>query len=321
MGLDLNLLTSLDALLQERSVSRAAHRLGLSQPTLSTALSRLRRHFGDELLARAGNSYTLTPLAERLLESTSQALASTDRVFDTRPEFDPGVAEREFTLVVSDAQLPILGRVLADLVRAEAPNVRLRFEHSTSRMVIQALDHLRTVDALVLPQGILSEVPSLDLYGDHWVCVVSTDSISTDSISSDTASGTTLGAEDLARRPWVLPYHLRMPALSAVHRLRAAGIEPHAEISTEDFLAVPHLVQGSDRIGLMPERVARLESVRSAVSVAEVPVELGTLVEALWWHPMHDRDPAHRWLRQIAVRAAQRVDDGGEAPREGPDQD
>jgi DNA-binding transcriptional LysR family regulator len=299
VGLDLNLLISLDALLQERSVSRAAARLGLSQPTLSTALSRLRRHFGDDLLARSGNSYTLTPLAERLLESTGQALAWTDRVFGTRPEFAPGDAEHEFTLVVSDAQLPIFGRALADLVRTEAPGVRLRFEHSTARVVVHALDQLRTVDALVLPQGILSDVPSLDLYRDHWACVVSAD------------GSRTLDPGDLASRPWVLPYHPRMPALSALHRLKASGIEPRAEVSTEDFLAIPHLVTGTDRIGLMPERVARLASSQSAVAVAEIPFELGMLVEALWWHPMHERDPAHRWLRQAAARAAERVDAAG----------
>ena len=300
MGLDLNLLISLDALLQERSVSRAAARLGLSQPTLSAALARLRRHFGDELLARAGNSYTLTPLAERLLEPTAQALVSTDRVFDTRPDFSPGIAEHEFTLVVSDAQLPIVGRVLSDLVRQEAPNVRLRFEHSTARVVVHAQEQLRTVDALVLPQGILSDVPSLDLYRDHWVCVVAADT-----------PGPTLSREDLASRPWVLPYHPRFPSISALHRLRAAGIEAHAEISTEDFLAVPHLVAGTDRIGLMPARVARLAAAGSAVALAAAPVELGILVEALWWHPMHERDPAHRWLRQIAVRAAAQVDRAG----------
>lgn len=299
MGLDLNLLISLDALLQERSVSRAAARLGLSQPTLSTALSRLRRHFGDDLLARTGNSYTLTPLAERLLESAGQALAWTDRVFDTRPEFAPGDAEHEFTLVVSDAQLPIFGRALADLVRTEAPGVRLRFEHSTARVVVHALDQLRTVDALVLPQGILSDVPSLDLYRDHWACVVSAD------------SPRSLDPDDLASRPWVLPYHPRMPALSALHRLKASGIEPRAEVSTEDFLAIPHLVTGTDRIGLMPERVALLASSQSAVAVAEIPFELGMLVEALWWHPMHERDPAHCWLRQAAARAAERVDAAG----------
>jgi DNA-binding transcriptional LysR family regulator len=278
-------------------VTRAAERLGLSQPTLSTALARLRRHYGDELLARTGNSYALTPLAERLLESTGQALAWTDRVFDTRPDFDPATAEHTFTVVVSDAQLPTFGRALADLVRAEAPGVRLRFVHSTAAMVDQALDRLRTVDVLVLPQGILSDVPNLDLYRDHWACVVSAD------------GPTTLAPSDLAARPWVLPYHPRVPAGPVLHRLRAEGIEARAEISTEDFLAMPHLVRGTDRIGLVPGRIARLLSADGAIAVAEVPYDLGVLIEALWWHPMHERDPAHRWLRRAAVRAAERLDE------------
>ena len=130
-------------------------------------------------------------------------------------------------------------------------------------------------------------------------------------VSSGAGFSPVLTTDDLSRRPWVIPYHPRMPAIPALHRLKAAGIEPRAEISTEDFLAVPHLVNGTDRIGLMPERVARLPSSRGAVSVAETPLEMGMLVEALWWHPMHERDPAHRWLRQIAVRAAEQVEAAG----------
>lgn len=103
MSLDLNLLLSLNALLQERSVTRAALRLGLSQPTLSGNLARLRRHYGDDLLTRVGNSYELTPLAERLTEHTAQALALADRIFQTGPDFDPARAEHQFTLVGTDA--------------------------------------------------------------------------------------------------------------------------------------------------------------------------------------------------------------------------
>lgn len=299
MGIDLNLLTSLNALLEERSVSRAAARLGLSQPTLSTALSRLRNHFGDELLARTGNAYRLTPLAEELLESTGHALSWTDRVFDTRPAFLPEAAEREFTIVMSDAQLPVFGRALAELVAREAPGVKLRFEHSTARMIQPGVEWLRDVDALVLPQGILSDAPSLDLYRDRWVCVIA---------RSGRGSGP-LSVEDMAERPWVTPYHPRMPVLSVLHRMRQSGIEPRAVISTEDFLAVPHLVAGTDRVGLMPERVATLAVAGQDVCVIEAPFEMGMLVEAMWWHPMHERDPAHRWLRQVAVRAAQSLDD------------
>jgi DNA-binding transcriptional LysR family regulator len=295
--LDLNLLVPLDALLRERSVTRAAHRLGLSQPTLSAALARLRRHYGDELLVRAGGGYELTPLAERLVEHTGQALSWADRVLHTRTDFDPASARREFTVVMADCQLPTFGRALAGLVRTAAPNVRLRFQHSTEHIVRQALDHLRSVDVLVLPQGLLSHIPSLDLYKDRWVCVVSAD-----------RAPAALDREQLTGRPWVLPYRHPSPVFSPLNRLQAEGIEPHAEIVTENFLAIPHLVAGTDRIGLMPERVA--SSSAHGVVIAQLAFEIGHLVESLWWHQLHERDPAHIWLRRIAAQAGQLVENG-----------
>ncbi|CAM5658358.1 LysR family transcriptional regulator [Streptomyces griseorubiginosus] len=296
MGLDLNLLVSLDALLQERSVTRAAQRLGLSQPTLSTALGRLRRHFGDELLTRVGNTYELTPLAERLSENTAEALSYTDRVFRTRPDFDPAVDEHEFTLVLTDCQLPTFGRALADLVRETAPGVRLRFRHSTEQFVQRAHDNLRTVDAIVLPQGILAQLPSLDLFQDRWVCVASADD--EPAVSS---------AEELAGRPWVLPYYHPSVVFPSLRRLREGRVEPRPAIMTEDYLAVPHLIAGTDRLSLVPERIAWLFAPQGKTTILDLPFELGVLVETLWWHPMHERDPAHIWLRQIAARAGQLV--------------
>ncbi|MEW9552093.1 LysR family transcriptional regulator [Nonomuraea sp. NPDC050783] len=292
MSTDLNLLLALDALLQERNVSRAAQRLGLSQPTVSAALGRLRRHFDDELLHRTGNHYTLTPLAERLTEQAAMALSWTNRVFENRAEFDPATAAREFTVIASDAQLPNFGRALAELLKREAPNLRVRFQHSTRSVVLQAETYLRDADMLVLPQGILTGYPSLDLYQDRWACLVDGDG----PVGLDVA--------DLRARPWVLPYASPFPVLSVLHRLHAAGVEPWAEITTENFLAVPHLVRGTDRIGLVPERVARLNGGTPGLTTARLPFELGILVEALWWHPINDLDPGHRWLREAATRAA-----------------
>ena len=113
LDLDLNLLVSLDALLPERSVSRAAARLGRSQPSLSESLARLRRHFRDDLLARVGNHYELTPLAAQLAEQTTSALAAVARVFASEPDFDPAIAEREFTVLISDYAITVLGPELA----------------------------------------------------------------------------------------------------------------------------------------------------------------------------------------------------------------
>src|SRR6478735_12264690 len=93
--LDLNLLVSLDALLTERSVSRAAQRLHLSQPSLSASLARLRTHFGDPLLVRRGNAYDLSPLALRLVDQVSTTLESARRIFEEQADWDPATASRE----------------------------------------------------------------------------------------------------------------------------------------------------------------------------------------------------------------------------------
>jgi DNA-binding transcriptional LysR family regulator len=293
MRADLNLLTSLQALLEERSVTKAAARLGLSQPTLSTALGRLRRQFGDDLLMRTGNVYVLTPMAERLLESTNQALFWADRVFDSKEQFVPAESDRVFRVVVSDAQLPIFGKELVDIVGREAPGVRLRFEHSTARFLGNTQEWLRSVDALVLPQGLLDQVPNAELYRDAWVCVV------------DAArSGLHLTHKDMAERAWVMPYEPGMRVLSPDRPLGDVDFVPRSTVITEDFLAVPHLVAGSERIGLMPARIARLVASECGVVVARSEIDLGELIESLWWHPVHDRDPGHRWLREVAARAA-----------------
>ncbi|MFH9551854.1 LysR family transcriptional regulator [Streptomyces sp. NPDC017435] len=297
MGLDLNLLVPLNALLQERSVTRAAQQLGLSQPTVSAALARLCRHFGDELLTRVGNIYELTPLAVRLAEQTAQALGSADRVFQIGPAFDPAQAEREFTLVVSDMHLATFGRALAGRVRDAAPGLRLRFQHATPYIVGHVHDHLRTVDGILLPQGLVANLPAMDLYEDRWVCVV----------ASDTAMPEPPTREELAVRPWVLPYHFPTMGFSPLHRLHAEGFEPRVEITVENFLTIPYLIAGTDRVGVIPERAARLFPTGCGTVVVEQPFPMGRLVESLWWHPLHDRDPAHAWLRRTAGEAGRLV--------------
>src|SRR3712207_4842848 len=197
-SLDLNLLVSLDALLQERSVTRAAARMGLSQPALSASLARLRRHFGDELLTRAGNEYRLTPLAVQLRELARAALTGVERVFDAQTEFDPASSRREFHLLISDYGVAVLGDSIAALLAEEAPKARLRLSANTPSSVDRAEQVLLSTDLLVLPHGFVSDLSHRDLYNDEWVCLVSTDNAAVDG---------ELTVEHLHTLPWVVTFH------------------------------------------------------------------------------------------------------------------
>src|SRR3954447_14619573 len=157
-SLDLNLLVSLDALLQERSVTRAAARMGLSQPALSASLARLRRHFGDELLTRVGNEYRLTPMAVQLRDLARLALTGVERVFDAQTEFDPAKSNREFHLLVSDYAVAVVGDTIAQLLAEEAPNARLRLTANTPGAVDQAHQLLLSTDLLVMPHGFVTDL-------------------------------------------------------------------------------------------------------------------------------------------------------------------
>jgi DNA-binding transcriptional LysR family regulator len=300
-SLDLNLLVSLDALLQERSVTRAAARMGLSQPALSASLGRLRRHFGDELLSRAGNEYRLTPLAVQLRELARLALSGVERVFTAQTEFDPASSTREFSLLISDYGVAVLGDTIAALLAAEAPGARLRFIANTPGFVDRAEQVLLSTDLLVLPHGFVSDLSHRDLYRDEWVCLVSSDNAEVDG---------ELTVEHLRTLPWVVTFHGPTAATPAARQMRMRGIELNVQVVTESFLTVPGLVAGSGRIALLQRRLAELLPLDLGVRALPPPVEVGQLVEAMWWHPAFDDDPEHAYLRDVVIRATDLAVDG-----------
>ena len=297
-SLDLNLLVSLDALLQQRSVTRAAAQMGLSQPALSASLARLRRHFGDELLTRVGNEYRLTPLAVQLRELARLALGGVERVFTAQPAFDPASSTREFSLLVSDYGIVVLGDAVADLLAEEAPGARLRLVMNTPESVDSAAQVLLSTDLLVLPHGFVSDLSHRDLYRDEWVCVVSSDN----ALVEDAVT-----VEHLESLPWVLSYNGPTASTPAVRRMRMLGIEPHVAVVTENFLTVPPLIAGSRRIAVLQRRLVDLLPLNSGIRALPCPFEAGPLVEAIWWHPAFDDDPEHRYLRDLVVRAAEQA--------------
>jgi DNA-binding transcriptional LysR family regulator len=294
--LDLNLLVALDALLEQRSVTRAAAQMGLSQPAVSASLARLRRHFDDDLLIRTGNAYRLTPLAVQLTELVRIAKSGVERVFTAQPGFDPTSSRREFSLLVSDYVVTVLGDTLAGLLAEEAPGARLRLASNTPGAVERADQVLLTTDLLVLPHGFVADLSHRDLYRDEWVCVVSVE---------NPAVEDGLTVHHLQTLPWVATYHGQTASTPAARQMRMLGIEPTVQVVTESFLTVPALVAGSDRIALLQRRLVDLLPLDSGIRALPVPFEAGPLIEAMWWHPVYDSDPEHAYLRGLVLRAAE----------------
>lgn len=296
-NLDLNLLVTLDAVVQHQSVTRAAEHLGVTQPAVSASLARLRRHFGDEILHRVGNRYQLTPFGLDLRHRTRMALTGIERVFSSRGTFDATDTSREFSVVISDYATAVLGQRLTELITTRAPHARLRLIPTTPDHVARAEQTLTVNDILLVPHGFVTDLPNETIFHDDWVVVTDR--------GHPSAKGVT--ADDLRTQPWALVYHSQTASTPAARQLRMLGIEPRAQVITESFLTVRSLVVGSDRLALVPRRLLDVPGMQEGLIAHPCPVDLGRLAQAMWWHPVYTDEPEHRFLRHLVLRAAREL--------------
>jgi DNA-binding transcriptional LysR family regulator len=295
-SIDINLLIALAALLDERNLTRAGEKLNMSQPTMSGALARLRRHFADELLVRDGRQYRLTPLAEQLLPDVRDALRQVERTLEARPEFEPATSTRTFSLAMSDYAVTVLVEPLVRRVHELAPGVSLELNpippdmEETDRGMLQH-------DLLIAPVGYRFPGESEEVFRDRFVCITDP--------ANPRLTGGALTLEDLAALPHAAPTfgHRGMPN-AAERALDELQVSRHVQVTTVGWLPIPFVVAGTDLVAVVPERLARRVAATAGVLVCEPPFGTVELVEAAWWHPTRSADPALRWLRSIAGEAA-----------------
>jgi len=300
VSLDLNLLVYLDALLDERNVTRAGERLGVSQPAVSQGLGRLRRHFDDQLLVRRGRDYELTPLARTLQDEVTLTCRLAARVFSAQATFDPATDEREFTLLATDQTVAVLGPALSRALSGVGPGVRIQLRHFGVGDVARFDDDLRGVDGFIAPHTIVRDYPFLDLYTDEWVTVSSPH-------NSVLGQAPELTREDLARLRWVVAYHNPPRDIAIVVRdLNSQRIDPVVDVVLDSFQSIPFFVAGTDRIAGLPGRLAAQLAPLGDLVIRPLPFPTAPLSEAFWWHPTRERDPAHVWLRSVLGRLSER---------------
>lgn len=293
---DLNLLVVLDALLEERNVTRAAERLHIGQSAASGALARLRDYFGDELLLPVGRKLELTPLAQGLVEPVRDTLLRARAAIARKPGFDPATEQRRFTVCASDyvttvmlaaavRQVAVLAPGLALDIRSPGPDWQDRFERGG-------------IDLLVMPEQYTSTLqhPQARLFADTQVCMV-WQQHSRVGQTLDMATYLELGhvavrfgdERSVAFEEWFLPRY---------------GRQRRVESSVDNFATLPQLVIGTQRVATLHRRLAVHFVQHLPLRLVAAPFEMPALEEVLAWPRHLEHDPAHAWLRQSLLGCA-----------------
>ena len=294
-NVDLNLLVALDALLAERSVSRAAVRLHLSQPAASALLARLRELFGDPLLLRSARGMLPTPRALELLGPVKQVLDEIEAIVQPRAAFDPASASPTFTLSASDYVEYALLPKLVDYLERKAPGVRLEVRSLDLQLVAMQMES-GEVDLCIT--GLQNAAPGLHLrplYTERLVSVVR---------RNHPGVGARLTLDQFCRLEHI-QVSVRGSGFSTRidEALAALGRKRRARLAVPHFLLVPEIVARSDMISALPERLAR--GYARQLRILEPPVELQKFTVGEMWHERNERDPAQQWLRDVLVELAQ----------------
>ena len=292
---DLNLLVAFDALMAERSVTRAAHRLCIGQSAMSSTLTRLRKLFDDPLLIRDGRELVATPYAESLVKPVSEVLDGVAAILAGRTEFDPTRAERTFAVTASDyTMITFITPLLAQLEQ-EAPGVRLWVSPPGDDYEVRL--RRGQLDLLLIPREVLvsyRDFPHQLLFQDRFVCAVDADN---DSV------GDSISLAEFSLLPYLATScgHEVSPAEAQLDML---GIARNTEITTAFGLA-PLLLRGTRRIALIHERLAWLLSDQTSLRLLEPPMPLQPINQLMLWTTRAEHDPGLQWLRSRIVTFAE----------------
>jgi len=291
---DLNLLVALEAILTEKHLTRAGERLGLSQPTMSHTLARLRRMFDDELLVRVGREYYLTPLAADLVGPLRDILKNIEQTIERRPVFDPQKDGRSFIISASDYATYLVLQPAIEVIESQAPGVSIQIR-PLSR---QATDDLIAgdIDLVIWPTALGPDLPHEVLFKDRWVAVAWSGHPDVDE---------SLSMEEYLRQPHVV-YGTGLQDISGLADQAVYSVHPEARITvtTSSFFLMPFLLGRSRLIALQHERLARRLASMADIKVLTLLFDTPSIEEAMYWHPRVTADPAHRWLRSVLKESA-----------------
>jgi DNA-binding transcriptional LysR family regulator len=290
--IDLNLVRVLVAIYETRSVTQAAERLDLTQPTVSHALARLREVYADRLFDRTAAGLVPTPACDQLYARLTEPLAAIDGTLDGQHDFDPARSTRRFRLAMSD-----IGALFF------APPLLRRFQQAAPRIQLDVLQVApATSDELAagrldlalgnLP-GLAASTRSELLFREHYMCLLP---------SAHPSIGETMTLAQFAAAR-----HIMVTSPSSGHALvdgvlSQQGIQRNVVARVPQFTVLPQLLARSDLLVILPSRVARLYVAQGGLRALPLPLEIPPFEVRVHWHPRQESLAAHRWMREEVVR-------------------
>lgn len=291
--IDLNLLVVFHRLLRERRVSRVAEALGLSQPAVSNALRRLRGLLGDELFLRTPGGMEPTPYALQLAGPVAQALDTLREALNVRASFEAATSERCFTLAMSDVGETYFLPVLVDALAQAAPRVTLQCVPVADASLRDDMASGRVDLALGLLPQLQAGFFQQTLFRQHYVALMRA--------GHPLATRTQITAAQYRQAS-----HVRVVSTGTGHGLVDAalerlGIARRVRLTVPHYVALGHVLGGSDLIATVPERFADRVTAPFGLVARPLTLKLPASHIAQLWHAQLHRDPGHQWLRALVA--------------------
>lgn len=288
--LDLNLLLVFDALYQERSASRAARRLGLSQPTVSVALNKLRSVFNDQLFIKTVDGMQPTPRAAALCLPIAGVLQTIKQEILIGAPFDPCTTEREFKVGFGEiGELSFMPRLLKQLT-LRAPGARLVVHSIDSRTIAEALEDGKVEIALGYATLLSSSIVKERLFLHSLSCIASADY--------------PLPNEPLTIQQFAAMRHALLGTPAGYYEVyedvfKKEGIELNVVVTAPRLVALPQIIPGSDLVAIVPKTVAQFYRADPRFREIPLPFPVKPFEINQFWHKRFQDDPASIWLREL----------------------
>lgn len=298
---DLNLLVAFDMLMRELNVTRAAEQMFITQSAMSHTLHRLRQQLDDPLLVKTPTGMVPTERALALIGPVRAWLAEMEQLIQPPLEFEANTSQRRFVLAATDYMEFLLMPKLSGLIDQTAPGIDLHVKRTESSFPVGQLEN-SSLDVVLGFESVLNppaHLHSEPLFNDRMACVVRQD-------------------HPLISKPPSLAEYLTVPHMLISRtgtqvgiidqKLAEMDLERRIKLIVPHFLSAPLIVAETDLILSLPYRIAEQFTKFAPLAIFPVPLELPVYALVMIWHPLRDKDPAHRWLREQITAIGRAVD-------------